>query len=54
MEKNATRIIIFLMWVENKNTCHDPLPVEIIAAAVGYLVSKLAEDKAEVNSIKLT
>ena len=34
--------------------CHDPLPVGIIAAAVGYLVSKLAEDKAEVNSIKLT
>ena len=33
--------------------CHDPLPVGIIAAAVGYLVSKLAEDKAEVNSIKL-
>ena len=33
--------------------CHDPLPVGIIAAAAGYLVSELAEDKAEVNSIKL-
>ena len=38
---------------EEETPCHDPLPVGIIAAAVGYLVTKLAEDKAEVNSIKL-
>ena len=40
--------------ISRQFTCHDPLPVGIIAAAVGYLVSKLAGDKAEVNSIKLT